>query len=268
MSPLVVVALLAVIGQSAGESAPVAGDRGEAEAAYRAGLEERADASRARPHFLRAAAAFERAWDEGHRTPAVARNAAQSRLLAGDLGRCIVAYRRGLATFPHDRDLRLGLVHARDRVEYPLTGDLADAARPRDPPTVLDRLRVPFLGLGGIALGAWAVGWWLLSRAWVTVRGGLALFGGVVVLAALGLGAWLLWEDNRLRAHWCEPTAVLTHPADLRTGNSDEYPKRQEGRLPGGVELKVLGHRGGWLHVEMANGTAGWVPRGRVVVAE
>jgi Bacterial SH3 domain len=50
----------------------------------------------------------------------------------------------------------------------------------------------------------------------------------------------------------------------VRTGNSDEYPKRLEGRLPPGVELKILGERGGWLHVELARGGAGWVPKGRV----
>jgi hypothetical protein len=268
MSPFVLLGVLGIIGPSPGEPVPVAGDLREAEAAYRAGLEEREDGARARPHFLRAAVAFERAWDEGHRTPAVARNAAQSRLLAGDLGRCIAAYRRGLALFPHNRDLRFGLAHARSRVEYPLTGDLVDAARPRDPPTVLDRLRVPVLGLAGIALAAWALGWWLLARAWMTVRGGMALFGGVVVVAALALGAWLVWEDRRLRSHWREPTAVLSTSADLRTGNSDEYPKRLEGRLPAGVEARILGRRGGWLHIELANGTAGWVPGGRVVIVE
>ena len=52
----------------------------------------------------------------------------------------------------------------------------------------------------------------------------------------------------------------MTTPTELRTGNSDEYPRRQDARLPAGVELKVLNERGGWLHVELANGVAGWVP--------
>ena len=51
---------------------------------------------------------------------------------------------------------------------------------------------------------------------------------------------------------------------DLRTGNNDEYPKRLDPRLPAGVEMKVLGERGGWLHVELSGGAVGWVPRARV----
>ncbi len=51
-------------------------------------------------------------------------------------------------------------------------------------------------------------------------------------------------------------------------GNSDEYPRRVEGRLPAGVELRVLGERGGWLHVELADGSAGWVPSSRVAVVD
>ena len=268
MNPLLC-AVFAVIGFSPPDPETGADSLADADVAYVAGLGERADSAKARPHFLRAAAGYERAWASGGRTPAVARNLAQCRLLAGDLGRAIAAYRRGLRLFPHDRDLQRGLAYVRSRVEYPLTGDLAEAARPRDPGGLLTRAPMPFVRLGGLALAIWAVGWFVLARAWVTVRGGWAVGGGGLILAAAGLGGWLAWEDDRLRAHWAEPAAVvLGSGADLRTGNSDEYPKRLDGRLPAGVELKVLGRRGGWLHVDLADGTAGWVPAGRAVEVE
>jgi hypothetical protein len=193
---------------------------------------------------------------------------AQARYLAGDLGRCIADYRRGLRAFPHDPDLRHGLSFARGRVEYPLVGDLADAARPRDPPGLLDRVPVSVTRLAALVVALWAIGWFVLARAWVTARGGLAAGGAALVLAALLIGAWLVWEDGRRRAHWAEPAAVVTGPADLRTGNSTEYPKRMEGRLPAGVEVRVLTERGGWRQIELADGTVGWVPTGRLVKVE
>jgi hypothetical protein len=269
MTPAVLVALVAV-----GYVSPT--DRGatdpglvDAATAYYAGLAERADSAKAREHFARAAGAYEAAWDRGARTPAVARNMAQARYLTGDLGRCIGDYRQGLKVFPHDADLRNGLAFARGRVEYPLVGDLADMARPRDPPSLLDRLAVSPTRLAVIALGLWTVGWFVLARAWITARGGLALSGGSLVLLAMLIGGWLEWEDARMRARWAEPAAVVSAPGtDLRTGNSGEYAKRIDGRLPAGVEVRVLNERGGWLQLELADGTVGWAPAGRLVKVE
>jgi tetratricopeptide (TPR) repeat protein len=236
-------------------------DLADADAAYREGLEARADAAKARPHFLHAAELYEAAWDGGTRSPAVARNMAQARYLAGDIGSCIRDYRRGLKVFPHDPDLRAGLAFARDQVPYPHAGDLADAARPRDLDTSLDRLPVSFMKLAWIAVAVAGVGWLTLARAWVSARGGLALVGGAMVVAAAAGGGWLWWQDGRQRAHWEEPTAVIVSATELRTGNSDEYPRRVDARLPAGAELKFLGERGGWLHVELAGGPVGWVPK-------
>ena len=240
----------------------------EGDEAYRAGLAERADSAKARPHLLRAAGGYEAAWARGPRTASLARNMAQSRYLAGDLGRSIRDYRRGLKEFPHDPDLRRGLAFVRGRVEYPLVGDLPEATRPRDPPSLLDRLPVPIVRLAVLTVGLWAVGWFVLARAWVTARGGLAVVGALLVLGALGTGGWLWWEDGRLRARWGEPAAVVVAPTEVRAGNSNEYPRRIEGRLPTGVEVRVLGERGKWVHVELADGTAGWVPAGRMARVE
>lgn len=260
MIPLVLATALA--GTSSSNGADLLS---EADSAYRAGLEARADAAKARPHFLRAAESYEAIWDASSRTPAIARSMAQSRYFAGDLGRSIRDYRRGLRAFPHDPDLRTGLAFARDQVAYPHIGELAAIARPADPTSPLDRVRIPLVRLAWVAVALSAIGWFVLARAWFTARGGLALFGGALVLAATALGAGLWWEDSRQRARWAEPAAVVVSSgADLRTGNSEEYPKRLDERLPAGVEMKILGERGGWLHVELAGGAVGWVRRDRV----
>jgi hypothetical protein len=239
-----------------------------AEESYRAGLEARADTATARPHFRRSAEAYDRLWESGRRTPAVARNMAQARLLAGDVGRAIRDYRRGLRLAPHDAELRDGLEFARSQVAYPRDGELGGIAGPRDTESLAERLRLPFPALVSAVIVVSAAGWFVLARAWITARGGLALFGGTLVLAAIAFGGWLWWEDDRLRARWAEPTAVVIALTDLRTGNSDEYPRRIDVRLPAGVEVRVLGDRGGWLHVELADGTAGWVPGRRAAVVD
>jgi hypothetical protein len=240
----------------------------EAETAYRAGLDARDDTAKARTHFIRSAEAYERLWENGHGNAAIARGMAQARLLAGDLGRAIRDYRRGLRVAPHDADLRRGLDAARGRVVFPHSGDLAESARARDADTRLDRIGIPFATMLLVVLAVSAIGWLTMARAWVTSRGGLAVSGGVLVLIAAAFGVWLGWENSRLRAHWSAPAAVVVAPVELRTGNSTEYTLRVEGRLPAGVEFRVLGERGGWLHVELADGAAGWVPESRVVLVD
>jgi hypothetical protein len=238
---------------------------GEAEAAYREGIANRNDAARARPHFVHAAELYEAAWQAGARTSAGARNMAQARYLAGELGACIRDYRLALRQFPHDPDLKAGLEFAREQVAYSRTGDVAEATRPRDAHSVLDRLPVSFIRLAALTALVAALGWLALARAWVSGRRGLGLVGGTVVLVAAAGGGWLAWEDSQQRAHWSEPAAVVAAPTDLRTGNSEEYPRRLDARLPAGAELKLLGERGDWLHVELGGGVVGWVPREHVV---
>ncbi|HEX3146845.1 MAG TPA: SH3 domain-containing protein [Gemmataceae bacterium] len=236
----------------------------DADAEYRAGIAAATDSVQARPHFIRAAETYESDWKVGIRSPATARNMAQCRYLAGDLGGAIRDYRLGLRIFPHDPDLRAGLAFAREQVAYSQVGDVAEAARPRDTHTPLDRLPISFAWLEWAAIALAGCAWIVLARSWIVGRGGLALFGGLLLLTAATAGVLLQWQDRRLRAVWAEPTAVVSASGvELRTGNSDEYPKRLEGRLPAGVEMKVLSERGGWLHVELAGGAVGWVPQGR-----
>lgn len=257
---MIALIFLSLLSPSSGR-ANADGTVAEAENEYRAGLEARHDSRRARTHFAKAAEAYEKAWAAGRRTPEVARNLAQANYLVGDLGRCIRDYRRGLKLSPHDRELRRGLAFAREQVAYPLTGDLEKSARPRDIESFVERLGISFTWLILLGVMLWAVAWFLLARGWMTRRTGLTALGIGGLLLATTLGGWLAWEDQQLRRHYSEPSAVVTSPSELRLGNSDEYPRRIESRLPAGIEVRILGERGGWLHVELADGTAGWLPR-------
>ena len=239
----------------------------QAAAEYREGLAARADSNQARVHFLRAAETYERAWEAGRRTPEVTCNMAQARFLAGDLGRCVRDYRQGLRVAPSHTDLRRGLAFAREQVAYPVVGDIEKAARPEVVETPLARLGISSVRLATVGIVLWLAGWCLLARAWMIRRGGIALVGvGCLLLAAI-LGGLIWWGEKLDQRQTSGSAAVVIAPGtELRLGNSEEYPRRLDGRLPAGVELRVLGERGGWLHVELADGTAGWVPRDRVVL--
>jgi tetratricopeptide (TPR) repeat protein len=239
-----------------------------ADAAYRAGLEARANAERAREHFARAARIYDGIWASGLHNAAVARNRAQAHLLAGDLGRAIAAYRSGLRLAPHDRLLRDGLSYARGHVAYPLESNLARLARPREPWSLLTWApgSVYAVAAGLLYLG----GWLALARAWMKRRPSWWIFGGALIVAAVGLCLAVGSEQRALSDKHSGPQPAVTISAEtsFRTGNSSEYPPRLEGPLPAGLEVHLLAERGGWAQIQLAGGPIGWVPRPDIVTCD
>jgi tetratricopeptide (TPR) repeat protein len=234
-----------------------------ADRAYEAGLTARADSAQARVHFLDAASQYEEIWKNEPRADA-AQNLAQSYLLAGDPGRAIHAYRRGLQVFPFDTTLYRGLQYARERIEYP--DELHPVARVATPTSPFAHwpLVVPLALLTLLYLYGWG---WLLY-AWKTVRSDWWI-GLAAIAISLGLGTWLYFEARHWRSNWEGSGAVVVGTgSDLWTGNSSEYPKKFTYPLPPGTELRLLNERGGWLQVELANKQVGWLPRERVLVVE
>lgn len=232
---------------------------------YRAGVRERDDTRRAQPHFRKAAELYDQAWLTAP-SAALARNRAQAHWLAGDLARSIAAYRAGLAIYPHDVELRRGLAALREHVAF--SNKIAEAARPRDDDSILLRSPIAPKQLAWIAVALAAIGWLIIARAWITRQGGLAIVGGGLLAIALLIGIGIAWKHRQSAAQWSQPTAIVaTNGVELRTGNSDEYTRRLDGRLPLGVEAKILGERGGWVQVELPGGSVGWLRRDQVVLA-
>jgi hypothetical protein len=233
---------------------------------YQAGLAARADSKHARPFFRNAAASYELLWHQGYRNSELARNMAQAHLFAGDLARAIRAYQMGLRSAPYDKDLRSGLAFAREQVQYPVTGNLAESCRPREGGSLLqlaspDRLRGIAVLLYLLAMTAWA-------RAWMTRRILWWTAGGVLAAAAIVLSCWTLFAEHQLTDGKSALAIVAQNNTGLQRGNSSEYPPRLNDRLPAGVELHVIGERGGWLQVELAGGEIGWVEKNAVVTVE
>ncbi len=271
MSPaaLLMVALLPGAGR---DDAPVAVPPGlanvevarRAEEEFRLGVEQRNDAEKARPHFRTAAAYFDELRRRGARNGLLYRNLGNAYLLADDLPRAILSYRRGLALAPYDRTLRDNLEQARALVVYPAGSSLGRPPVEHRPPW-LPRLRAEW---AFAAAAAFYVLTWLLLTRWLILRRGALLAGGFLALALAGVATGLLVVDLRGElGRGAETLVVLAADGvPLRKGDGLAFPPRYEARLNRGVEARLLFERGGWLQVELSGGEIGWVPRASALV--
>jgi hypothetical protein len=246
---------------TASESAPVTDQEllTAAEQAFIQGIEHRDDADQARPAFARAAASYDELWRRSHRSPELALNRARARRLAGDLPRAIVALHEGLAAVPWSRPLQVALEDARSAVAY--SPNSATSTQCRPPVAVGISTRMSPLEawlLGGLL---WGLVFASATRFTMTRQPLWLAFGVVGLLLLVIMGSLWSWEHRLRERENAHPIGVLTEDVVLRKGNSDTYPVKLEGRLPRGVELRLLNERGGWFQVQLADGSIGWVPR-------
>jgi hypothetical protein len=234
----------------------------KAEAEFTEGLRRREAGEKSRRQFRAAAAAYEELLlQRGASNGLLYRNLGNARLLAGDLPRAILAYRKGLRIAPGSRILRECLEAARERVAFQEGSRLGRA--PED-------LRPPWLaGLSAgwvfaLAVLTWTVGWAALTR-WLMRRHRLMMFlGGVLLILAATLGGLLFYRERGERDR---PIVVIA--ADgvlLRKGNGRLFPPRYETPLNRGVEAQLLFRRDRWLQIELSGGEVGWVAETEAVV--
>lgn len=234
--------------------------RADAEAAFAQGTELRGDSHRARPCFVRAAAAYDELWNRGLRNPALALQRARAHRLAGDLPGSLAAIHEGLAVARHNRALQAALDDARAAVAYPLDGELAAECRPKLRATIGTRMAPGEAHL--IAGGLWLLACLAVARFRMTRAGSWLVVSGLCSTGLLLLGG-LWWQDDRQRD--VRSLVVVMDDGELRKGNGPSYPPRFAQRLPRGVEARVLSRRGGWVQVELAGGAVGWFPEAAVL---
>lgn len=233
-------------------------------AVFQAGVAARDDAAKARQQFAQAAAYWEKLWWEGEQTPVLARNRARAYYLAGNLPQALVAIHQGLALAPWDRHLQ--------REEAALRAEVVKACDPQLHPVCqpvlfgwLRRWCSPW-DVWCFVTVLWWGGWLALARfrmirrwRWGVIAGGS--LGGAVLLAVVW--EWEQWQWQRKESH--HPLLVLAQPSLLRMGNAIEYPPYWSAPLPAGVEGRWVGQRGGWVQLQLSDGTRGWVPASDVL---
>ena len=235
-----------------------------AETEFQEGVRLRQASEQARPHFRQAAAYFDELRRRGAGNAELYRNLGNAYLLADDLPRAILSYRRGLRLTPNDLALRESLAAAREQVVYPASDSLG---RPRnDPrPPWLPQPRGVWLTIA--AAVCYALACVCLTR-WLMVRRGRLLGAGLVILLLAGtLSGWVALRAGEAREEQIHPLVVIARDGVvLRRGNGLVFPPRYETPIHRGVEARRLFERGDWVQIELSGGEIGWTPRESVLV--
>jgi hypothetical protein len=257
MPALVVMALV-----SAAAALPDAEVARRAEEAFERGLARRQQGEKSRALFEQAVDDFEELRRRGARNALLERNLGNAYLLAGDLPRAILAYRRGLRLAPGDRVLRANLARARERVVH-LEG--SGLGRPPEDhrPAWLPSAPRGLFALAVVAYGclcACLTRWYMVRRRRWLVLGVAALV--VAVLPTLALVVATRTESPR------RVVVIAANGVLLRKGNGRAFPPRFDTPLARGVEATLLYQRDDWLQIELSGGEVGWAHADDAVVEE
>jgi hypothetical protein len=248
----------------------------QANAAYAEGVRSLAsDPEGAKASFGHAAAAYRSLIQGTSDPPPLASgplyyNLGNAELLAGDVGRAILAYRRAQRLMPLSADVRRNLAAARERAVGAGTGAAGTAppgAREARPPEVLAFVEaVParwrFYAFAGTFALAWVLGLLRLGRWGRPGRGVVAVVGAA---SAIALGSLLPTELGRdARA-----AVVVAGEVTGRSGPDDlTYEPSPATSIRGGTEVRVVEVRGEWILVRLADGTRSWLPRRAIEMVE
>jgi hypothetical protein len=231
-----------------------------AEFALQEGVGRRENPQQARHFFLEAAHGYEALDQLGNQNPALLRNEGNAYLLAGDVPRAILAYRRGVRLAPADAVLQANLRFAREQVNYPSADGFGQPPIDHWPPWLP---RPSLAALLTVAVLVYTASLTMLTRWWMTRRGGMLAIGVALFVAALAPLFGVIHEAWQQRQEAKYPLVVVAaNGVPLRNGDGLAYPARYDGKtLNRGVEARLLFERGDWLHIELSGGETGWVPR-------
>lgn len=227
----------------------------EALAAFDRSLVAASDASGRNAALRESVRGFESLLASGVRHGALEHNLGNAYFRLGDIGRAVLHFRRAARLAPRDGRIQANLAFARARVNPPVT--------PSGQVQLWERLlfwsRSTTAGEQlWFAAGFSIVGWAALLVCLRRRVPALATAGLAAVVLGLANAALLAWNLHSTRTR---PEAVLVSGQPLlRHGRGEAHdPVRREPLGPG-VELRILEQRGDWLHVELRDGQAGWVP--------
>ncbi len=258
LADLVIMLLVALAGEGA-DGRSDAALLEQAESAFYYGWSSRDTPARARQSFRAAAVHYEVLRQRGAHNAALYRNLGNAHLLAGDLSKAILAYRRGSRMAPADRALHASLAHARAQVAYASPGSFArppEAAWLRWLCRLWPRERLVLTMLSYSLACLVLTRWRMLGRTWLLRGGTIALAAAVLLTASLAVDEWDKWSESR------QPLVVIADDGVLlRKGNGLTYPPRYETPLNCGVEARLRFARGEWVQIELTGGEVGWVPR-------
>lgn len=221
----------------------------DAETAFARGVELTDDSLLAQPEFHRAARIFDREWESGRRSPALAQNRCRAWFLAGDNAMALLAALEGLQQYPWHPGVKedyetylaeLPAVSASDRFRQ------AVWLSPFD--WIVLAVPVSF----GLNFG-------LAGFFTVRSRTSIALLG-VSLLSLSVMAVICTVQQEEIHQSRQRSLAVVRAETVLRSGNSQLYEPASSEPLPAFSEVDRLSFRGGWRKVALPNGRTGWLP--------
>lgn len=208
-------------------------------------------------HYQQAILGYEQLIAAGVQNAKLYYNLGNAYFRVQDLGRAILAYRRGLRLEPGNRRLQANLSYARSRRTDQL--DVTTQQRTvlsqvffwQDELSVSTQWTLALLGYGLVWSGALAQRYWRRpALTWGMVA---AACGGLLFAAA----AW----HSAAQHTTTEAGVIVAEEVAVRKGNGESYTLQFPQPLHAGTECVVLETRGSWLAIQLANGTSGWIRR-------
>jgi len=208
-----------------------------------------------------ALAGFEALIRDGVRNGHLYYNAANAQIRLGELGPAIANYRRALRLLPGDKDVRRNLTFARGLCEVQIAPSAAGAVAES---LLFWHYETSPQARTTAALAFYVLFWLLLLAKRLSGRRLPFLTGSAIIagLVALTLGCSVTWETMAATYH--SEGVVTNRETPLRKGNGEGYDRQLERPLPEGVEFRIIERRSDteanpWFHVELRDGTDGWL---------
>jgi hypothetical protein len=228
-----------------------------AEQAFRRGVElDQTDPAAAREMYERALLHYERlVRGDGVQNGRLYYNIANSYFRLGDLGRAILNYKRAALYIPQDENLEANLEYARSR--------RIDRIESRESDRIFKTLFFIHYDLPSrIKLAVFTVAFaflWAMASILLFLR--RPLLRALLVLSIVVSGLFLVSIAVEAVHASRSPAGVVTaREVVARKGDAETYQPSFTEPLHAGTEFEMMEERSVWRHIELGDGSRGWIP--------
>lgn len=215
------------------------------------------DNAKAQDLYRQAAAGYEKIIiDSSIHNAKLYYNLANSYLLAEQLGKAIVNYRRAERLDGTDPEIHKNLNYARSKC----VDQFAMTSRKK----VLQRLffwHYDFstqtrLIIGGISLTM--ISLWLISKTWIPKWPPALPMTSIMLIILTGMTASIIVDFHAMSKY--HSGVIIAESVVARQGDGTNYPQSFTEPLHEGTEFEMIESRPGWMHIMLSNGTDAWIP--------
>jgi Tetratricopeptide repeat len=180
-------------------------------------------------------------------------------LRLGAIGKAIAAYRKAARLMPGDgrieSNLRFARSLRRDQIETSGERELVRTV-------FFWHYEIPMRRRLTMALTCFGLFWFVLTLRALVTRLRLRYSAMITLVSWMSLGTSVAIDWPR--HHGFTEGVLVADDVIVRKGNGDGYAPQFQEALHEGVEFTLISDRGGWVNIELADGSTGWVRRREV----